>query len=393
MVQGVKQDAASHRDSRTYAVQAIAKACKVLQAFRHESETLRLRDLVARCNLNKTTVFRILCTMENAGLIERFGSHHYRCRVRLVSRQKFKLGFANSADNSFFPQDVAQSLRQSAAAEGFDLLEFSNKCSAKIAVQNAEMMIKSRVDLAIEYQYHHEIAETISEMFQRAGIPLVAITVPHPGAVFYGPNGYEVGRTAGRTLGLWAKQHWNSVVDRVLLLEVTMGGQVLHSRLAGVVVGLHEVLEGFTDAQIIRLDSRGKFGHSLEIVRQYLRHNLAQHVLIASPFDQTVLGALRAFEEAGRSPDCIAVGQGGTIDARKELRRPKSRMIGTVALFPETYGPGLIRAAVNILKYHRPPSAILVKHSLLTPENVDQYYPNDLLLEPGDVETVLLRSP
>jgi ribose transport system substrate-binding protein len=393
MVHLVKQERSSREDRRTYTVEAVSKACKILQAFRHESETLRLRDLVARCHLNKTTVFRMLCTLVDAGMIEPFGSDRYRSRVKLVSRQKFRLGFANSAHNSFFTEDVAQSLRQSAVAEGFDLLEFSNKCSAKIALQNAELMIKSRVDLAIEYQYHQEIAQTISAMFQEAGIPLVAITVPHPGAVFYGPNGYEVGRTAGKTLGLWAKQHWNSVVDHALLLEVSMGGPVLHSRLAGVVVGLHEVLEGFTDSQIIHLDGRGEFSHSLEAARQYLRHSRARHLLISSPFDGSALGALRAFEEAGRSSDCIAVGQGGTLDARKELRRPHTRMIGTVALFPETYGPGLIRVAVDILKYHQPPSAILVKHSLLTPQNVDQYYPNDLLLETGDVETVLLRSP
>jgi len=393
MVHGVKQNRSSHGNRRTYKVEAVSRACKILQAFRHESETLRLRDLVARCNLNKTTVFRILRTMQNAGLIEPFGSDRYRSRVRLLSRQKFRLGFANSARNSFFTQDVAQSLRISAALEGFDLLEFSNKCSAKIAVQNAEMMIKSRVDLAIEYQYHQEVAETISAMFQGAGIPLVAITVPHPGAVFYGPNGYEVGRTAGKALGLWAKQHWNSVVDQALFLEVSMGGPVLHSRLAGVAVGIHEVLEGFTDAQFAHLNGRGEFTHSLEVVRHYLRHSRARHVLISSPFDGSVLGALRAFEEAGRSSDCIAVGQGGTLDARKELRRPDTRMIGTVALFPETYGPGLIRAAVDILKYHQPPSAILVKHSLLTPQNVDQYYPNDLLFDTEDVETVLMRSP
>jgi ribose transport system substrate-binding protein len=393
MVHQVKQESSSQVGGRTYTVEAVSRACRILQAFRHESETLRLRDLVARCNLNKTTVFRILRTMENAGLIEPFGSDRYRSRVRLASRQKFRVGFANSADNSFFTQDVAQSLRQSAAAEGFDLLEFSNRRSAKIALQNAEMMIKARVDLAIEFQTHHEIAEAISGMFQQAGIPLVAITVPHPGAVFYGPNGYEVGRAAGKTLGLWARRHWNSIVDHALLLEITMGGPVLHSRLAGVAVGLHEVLEGFTDAQIIHLDSRGEFSHSLEVVRQYLRHSRARHVLISSPFDAPVLGALRAFEEVGRLADCVAVGQGGTIDARKELRRPQTRMIGTVALFPETYGQGLIRAAVDILKYHQPPSAIFVKHTLLTPQNVDQYYPNDLLFEIGDVETVLLRSP
>src|SRR5208283_3069241 len=139
MVQRLKQDRSSHKNRRTYTVEAVSRACKILQAFRHESETLRLRDLVARCNLNKTTVFRILCTMESAGLIEHFGSDCYLSRVRLASRQKFRLGFANSTHNSFFTEDVAQSLRQCAAAEGFDILEFNNRCSAKIALQNAEL--------------------------------------------------------------------------------------------------------------------------------------------------------------------------------------------------------------------------------------------------------------
>lgn len=82
MVHQVKQGQTSRGDKQTYTVEAVSRACKILQAFRHESETLRLRDLVARCNLNKTTVFRILRTMQNAGLIEPFGSDRYRSRVR-----------------------------------------------------------------------------------------------------------------------------------------------------------------------------------------------------------------------------------------------------------------------------------------------------------------------
>jgi hypothetical protein len=62
-------------------------------------------------------------------------------------------------------------------------------------------------------------------------------------------------------------------------------------------------------------------------------------------------------------------------------------------MFPETYGDGLIRAVLDILKYHQPSSPIFVKHRLLTPQNVDHYYPNDLLFERADVEALLLRSP
>jgi ribose transport system substrate-binding protein len=331
--------------------------------------------------------------MEDAGLIELLGPDQYRSRVRALNRRKFRLGFANSAQNSLFTQDVAEGLRRSAADEGFDLLEFNNKYSAKVAIRNAELMIQEHVDLAIEYQYHEEAAPTISSMFHQAGIPLLAITVPHPGAVFFGPNGYEVGRIGGRALGQWAKQNWNSVVDHVLLLEIPVGGRVLNSRLTGVVMGIQEVLEGIAESQIIHLDTRGEFSHSLEVVRNYLRQSPARRVLISSPFEGCVLAALRAFEEAGRASDCVAVGQGGSVDSRTELRRPNTRMIGTVALFPEKYGEALIRLALDILNHRPVPPAVFVRHFLITPRNVDRYYPNDLLFPREDFETVLLRFP
>jgi ribose transport system substrate-binding protein len=160
-----------------------------------------------------------------------------------------------------------------------------------------------------------------------------------------------------------------------------------------VVLGIQEFLEGVGESQIVHLDSRGEFGRSLEVVRKYLRQSRARRVLIASPFEASVLGALRAFEEAGRASDCVALGQGGTLDARMQLRRPNTRMIGTVALFPESYGEGLIRLARDILDHRPVPPAVFVRHRLMTPRNVDQYYANDLLFRTEDFETVLLRSP
>lgn len=116
-------------------------------------------------------------------------------------------------------------------------------------------------------------------------------------------------------------------------------------------------------------------------------------MLISAVNDASVLGALRAFEEAGRLSNCAAVGQGGSLEARAELRRPHTRMLGTVALFPEKYGEGLIRLSLDILNRHRVPPAVFVKHRLLTSQNIDQYYLNDTLFDMENHEALLLRSP
>jgi len=42
------------------------------------------------------------------------------------------------------------------------------------------------------------------------------------------------------------------------------------------------------------------------------------------------------------------VGQNGEPEARAELRVPHTRMIASVAYFPEKYGDGLLRLALDI---------------------------------------------
>jgi ribose transport system substrate-binding protein len=95
------------------------------------------------------------------------------------------------------------------------------------------------------------------------------------------------------------------------------------------------------------------------------------------------LGALRAFREAGRMESCALMGQNASPEGRAELREPDSRLIGSVAYFPEKYGEDLVRVALELLDRQPVPPAVFVKHKLITPELVDHYYPNDRLLHAG----------
>jgi ribose transport system substrate-binding protein len=98
---------------------------------------------------------------------------------------------------------------------------------------------------------------------------------------------------------------------------------------------------------------------------------------IADCCRSSALGALRAFDECGRSADCVVMGQNAEPEGRAELREPCTRLIGSVAYFPEKYGEGLMRLA---LARKPAPPAVFIKHQLVTPENVDHLYPNDTLM-------------
>lgn len=71
------------------------------------------------------------------------------------------------------------------------------------------------------------------------------------------------------------------------------------------------------------------------------------------------------------------MGRNAVIEARNELRQPRTRLIGSVGYFPERYGDQLVQLTLSILQKKPVPSAVFVKHQLITPKNVDLIYPFD----------------
>ncbi len=290
---------------------------------------------------------------------------------------------------SLFANDVTESLRVAAAAKGVELVELDNQLSARIAIRNSERLVRDRIDLAIEFQVHQEVAKIVAAKFASAGIPMVAIHTPHPGAVFFGGNNYLAGRIGGRGLGRWASQIWAGKVESVLLLGHHAAGPLTQSRLTGTAVGITDVLPHIDPSVAVHVDVKGGYVETIEAVSKYLARSRAKKILVGCVNDSVALGALRAFVESGRVEDCAVMGQNGTAAARFEIRQPNSRLIGSVAFFPETYGSQLVSLAFDILRRKSVPPAVFVKHTLITARNVNEFYPNDALSKPPDTDLLL----
>jgi ribose transport system substrate-binding protein len=282
-----------------------------------------------------------------------------------------------------FCNEVSQSLRRAAAAEDMELISLDNRYDAKIAQHNADLLVREKVDLVIEFQTDENVAPAVAAKYQEAHIPFIAIDIPHPGATYYGANNYEAGLIGGRHMGRWAKQYWQSDVDQILFLELTRAGHLPRMRLTGMLAGLKETAAKLANCSVTYLNGDGRFEESFEATRKFLRTSRAQRYLLGAINDASALGALRAFQEAGRAGSCAVMGQNASSEARAELREAGTRMIGSVAYFPEKYGAGLVRVALDLLDRRVVPPAVFVKHQLITSDNVNHFYPNDPLLTHG----------
>jgi ribose transport system substrate-binding protein len=373
-----RPDAQANRDG--YLVKSLVHASQILWVFQHPGEGLRLRDVMDRTGFGKGMCFRLLYTLRHCGFIEKVDGNRYRLTSEIRRRKRYRIGYASQGQDSSFGHEVQRGLVRAAERERVELIEVDNRYQPKIALRNAELLIREGVDLVIEFQTDESVAPAIAAKYHEAKIPLIAIDIPHPGSTYFGANNYEAGLLAGRYLGKWARLLWSGHADEILLVELARAGSLPASRVRGAVAGIREVIHDAAHWPVVSVDGDGQFKTALERVRSHLRKSSARRILVAAANDPSALGAARAFEEAGRADDCAIAGQNAEPDARAELRRSRTPLIASIGYFPEKYGDGLIRLALDILGRRAVPPAAFVKHQVITRENVDHLYPNDALM-------------
>ena len=182
---------------RLYHIPILSKALDILELLQAEDEPLSLEALYQRTRISKTSVYRILKTFVHRGYVAQTENGLYRLATR---PRKIRFGFGGQSEDLPFSQAVTESLRAAAASSGVDLMILDNHYDAATAIRNAEQFVASRVDLVIEFQIEQQVAPIVADKIADAGIPLIAVEIPHPHAIFFGVNNYRAGFEAASIL-------------------------------------------------------------------------------------------------------------------------------------------------------------------------------------------------
>ena len=362
----------------SYQIEAVARACRIIRVLRDRG-SYSLSQLAEAVSLSRPTVFRLLSTLQANGLISRDGQRQYRLADGFLSGRRFRIGYLAETSSTSFYRAVSKGLLDSAEQSGIDLTVMDCLDSPEIALYNAEKLLAENVDLVIQFLSYSHVASMIASLTRERKVPLIAIEMPTPDAIYFGVDNCQAGLTAGRYLARWAERNWKGKVDEILLVGAKDAGYLPEARLTGSLLGIHEVLPNATAARVVQLDGKWNQEASRDAVERHLRRSTAKRILVSAIFDPSAVGALDAFKHLQRQHECAIVGQNGTVEARLALRSSKSRLIGTVAYFPERYGEQLINLALGVLGHLTPaPRAVFVKHQFLTASNLMQFYSREV---------------
>lgn len=348
---------------RLYLIPVLSKALDVLDIFQSSNRPLTLETIHQQTGFSKTTVYRILKTFLHRGYLAQTESGAYR----LISRpRKMRFGFGSESAELQFSEVVTSSLRAAAAASGVELVVLDNRYDAVTALKNVDEFLRQQVDLVIEFQINEQIAPAIADKIHGAGIPLIAVDIPHPHATYFGVDNYRVGFEAGHYLAQYAKRNWKGKASWVLGLAIAEAGALVQSRVTGAFDGVRSVLPDLAATRFRSLDARGLRETSYKVVREFLRkHKSERGVLIAAATDTSALGALQAVKEAKREGDVAIVGQ-DCIPEAVEALRAGGPFIASVSHEAGSYGPRILQLGLSILNGETVPPYNYVEHKLVT---------------------------
>src|SRR5262245_17176308 len=131
--------------------------------------------------------------------------------------RRYTIAFANLTDEpgaaiegtGFTGADVRQSFVLAARGRPIDLVLYDNHRDGAKALANVADAIRRKVDLYIQYLPDPAINKDVAEMLRSAGIPVLAVNYPVPGAPLFALDNRAAGRIAGETLTRFAGTHWS----------------------------------------------------------------------------------------------------------------------------------------------------------------------------------------
>ncbi len=304
------------------------------------------------------------------------------------AQRRYVVAFANLTEEAgvtlegtgFTGREIRESFVLAARAHPLEMVYYDNQRDDARALANAEAAIGRKVDLYI--QYHRGAANAaVAEKLRAAGIPVLAVNSPVPGAPLYTADNASAGRIAGEALAQFAARSWRGQpMAAAVVGHLSATADRVPERAQGVAAALAQKLPA---VRVSTLDTKGNPAQVGPLVGRFLAGHQTGKLLLAATDDATALAVKVAVEAGGRVHDAAIVSHGvdrtihGGMNDRKEID-PSNRgsiVIGSVAFYLDRYGYDVLPLALRMLRGESVPPRTVTRHALITAANVFIEYP------------------
>jgi ribose transport system substrate-binding protein len=293
---------------------------------------------------------------------------------------KIAVGFANIAETAEQHIVIRDGMEKAATDAGYQLIYMNNRLDGQVAVSNADVMLQRGIKAFIEFNVDQSVAPTIMDMMNAAKVPVVAVDIGHPGAVYFGANNYGVGPIVGEYLGNVVKKEWGGEPDCLFIMEDPISGETVLARTDNIPEGFRKVFPNFPDSKIFKLDGGQDPTKAQEVAANFLSaHPNFTKIAVAPAHSTYMIGGLAAIETAGRQRHCIMIGQGEYhyLEYLKNNPQPPAWEVyrGTLVYNFKEYGSTIMPIVTKLLNNQPVEKEYYPRHYIIDRTNARQEFP------------------
>lgn len=300
--------------------------------------------------------------------------------VAAQDEEPLRIGYISGGDADPFVLLVTEGIRAAAAEAGVELSECDGAFTDEAALNCARTLSAVGNQAMINWQFNPELAPAVCEAY--GDLPTVAIDTPEEPCqeTFVGADNREAGRVAGTGLAEFAQERFGCQYDAYISLDIPTIAEINEMRAGGTKEGFEAICGPVPDEKYFSVDTLLGGPDQPENTRRQVADILttipdAQVILIVSPAGDTMpIAALGAADVAGRKDQVWIVGHGADPSVL-DFIRSEPQWIGDVAYFPERYGALVMPLAIALARGEAVPEQVLVEHTFITAENIDEFYP------------------
>ena len=294
-----------------------------------------------------------------------------------------RIGFANGFRAGAFCRSVEEGLIHQAQLAGFikkNIFIRDNNYNPEKALQNAEEIIESSPDIFVEFQTDSKTNNIIATKLRTRRIPMIAVEVPIPGAVYIGVDNWKSALLAGSEAVKRIRHAWGGWdnVDLAVVFQMAEAGEATMLRSEGFVEALENEFGERVEEKIVRLNiGTGSEEDTRRAVRT-LKNDYpdANRILMTSMTERGMREIISEFrrQDLWQDQETIIITHG--CDSKTVPYIRDGRIDVAIAHFPELYGSYIIPAACALMNGGSVPPYIFVENTVIFRENIDQYYPD-----------------
>lgn len=277
----------------------------------------------------------------------------------------YKFGYSSMHVDSQYSDTLEKSIETALNEKGYQMVSKDPGEDAKLQNKQLQEMIQEGVKAVFLCPVDWEAITPALKALKDAKIPVINIDTKVKETdmtdAFVGPDNKNAGYLCGEDL---VKQRPNG--GKVVILEHP-AVNAINER----ITGFEEAIANSGFAVLVRTDVGGEKDKAQAQMKNILASNPKIDAVMCGD-DDVALGAVAAIEEAGRK-DILVYGVDGSPEAKTELSKPGTSLVGTGALSPIQVGKKAVDVGTAILDGKHFEKDTTVDAFFINKDNVGMY--------------------